>query len=407
MGIAGCEEIEQSLRIKGYTAQLHCRKRPWQPADTLTVAEVQKLHAMLSDQSAPLSDRVVCGHMLHLLYGRARWSDLVHVQGLFVDSDMKYLELDGRSHKGARNADVKSKLLPIASPCLGITEEPWAMQYLEVRSQCGLSEPKDIPMAMLPAPMDGGGLNWGKRHMTSNEGSAFLRMAIGAEKSASRRISTHSLKSTSISWCSKFGLDEGTKALLARHLSAIKNPQALYSRDLLSPVLRAYDQVLAAIRTGMFQPDRTRSGMVCLSEAHLKQYGMVSTTLGIPATPVYQADQPVPATPVPVTPCAPAPLQAGVGAEGSTVDVKSEPFEVLGDLISVHSSPTFDQEEEEIEPVVRDGDCWSESSESSCEESSSEECRVWACLTLDGTLIRSPWSCTACAMQPLSDVEDQ
>lgn len=236
-------------------------------------------------------------------------------------------------------------------------------------------------MAMLPAPMDGGGLNWGKRHMTSNEGSAFLRMAIGAEKSASRRISTHSLKSTSISWCSKFGVDEGTKALLARHLSAIKNPQALYSRDLLSPVLRAYDQVLAAIRTGMFQPDRTRSGMVCLSEAHLKQYGMVSTTLGIPATPVYQADQPVPATPVPVTPCAPAPLQAGVAAEGSTVDVKSEPFEVLGDLISVHSSPTFDQEEEEIEPVVRDGDCWSESSESSCEESSSEE---------EGTEAQSP-----------------
>lgn len=79
LGIDGCDQIERSLRIRGLTAQLHCRKRPWRLADVLTVQEVCRLHDLLSDPNQAPADRIACGHMLHLLYGRARWSDLLHV----------------------------------------------------------------------------------------------------------------------------------------------------------------------------------------------------------------------------------------------------------------------------------------------------------------------------------------
>lgn len=368
LGLSGCDAVEHSLRVRGLTSQLHCRKRPWRPADVLTTAEVMRLHAVLMDSSQALADRVVCGHLLHLLYSRSRWSDLVNVANLYIDPDQRYIELDARSHKGARNCDTKSRLLPVVGPCQGIHEVPWVLAYMEVRKACGLPDPVDVEMPMLPAPLDAEGTVWGKRYMTSNEGTCFLREVLGIEKSHIRRISTHSMKSTAISWCSKFGLNEDAKALLARRQSAVKNPQALYSRDLLSTVLRSFDQVIGAIRTGVFFPDRSRSGMVVLSGDNWQQYGLQQQTVGVPATPVYNADLQAPSTP------AVGLVQTETSVE--SVDgyhlVKEEIGFGVGDLIEVFSSPDG-EEVDELQPQVQSSGCISESSESSCEESSSEE----------------------------------
>ena len=76
LGVDGADAIETSLRVKGMTAQLKVTKRPWLPADVLTVAEVENLHRCLEDTSRGLVDRLLAGHMLHLLYARCRWSDL-------------------------------------------------------------------------------------------------------------------------------------------------------------------------------------------------------------------------------------------------------------------------------------------------------------------------------------------
>lgn len=173
LGVSGADGVEHSLRIRGLTAQLHCRKRPWRPADVLSTGEVTILHEVLASESRPLADRVVCGHMLHVLYSRSRWSDMANVRNLFVDADQQYVELDSLSHKGARNADSKSKLLPIVCPCRGIIEQPWLPIYLDVRLQCGLDAPDDSGGPMLQAPLDPDGLIWAQRCMTSSEGTAF------------------------------------------------------------------------------------------------------------------------------------------------------------------------------------------------------------------------------------------
>lgn len=59
-------------------------------------------------------------------------------------------------------------------------------------------------------------------------------------------MSTHSLKSTAISWASKFGLDLETRAILARHATSLSNPTVLFSRDIISSAVGGFDQVTSS-----------------------------------------------------------------------------------------------------------------------------------------------------------------
>eukprot|EP00438_Fugacium_kawagutii_P008124 Skav207779 [mRNA] locus=scaffold5169:4757:8879:- [translate_table: standard] len=382
LGLDGADTVELSNRVKGLCAQLHSHKRPWQPASVLTVAEVKKMHRFLSDDSKSLPDRAICGHLLHMLYCRARWSDLLMVQRLYIDPEGRYLELEATSHKGSRSAEMKARLLPLVSPCKGVTDESWVDSYMTVRERCGLDPPGIDPGPMMRAPLDSSGTSWGKRQLLSSEGSAFLRVLLDLPAGSERRLSSHSMKSTAISWASKFGLDEQTKALLARRMSAVRNPQALYSRDLLSPVLRSFDQMLASIRNGMFEPDRTRSGMVKLDPSMQWQYGFQPTTVGVPATPVNRSDVPLGGmvTPEPL----PFKHEEQAAMDGEVQSIASgfsvvEPTDLGGERLRPQSAAEAFAAgcaaDLEVEPEVHDQaePVWSESSESSRESSETSD----------------------------------
>ena len=84
------------------------------------------------------------------------------------------------------------------------------------------------PEHMMPAPLDESGKCWRKRYLTSEEGAEFLRVILGVPKKSGRRISSHSLKSTTMSWASKFGLSLEIRAILSRHATAIAKTQRSY-----------------------------------------------------------------------------------------------------------------------------------------------------------------------------------
>ena len=262
VGFAGAGEVQSSLRLKGMASQMFVKKKPWRPAALLEVKEIVKIHKFLEDESKELVDRVFAGHLLHLLYVRGRWSDLSAVQNGEVDKDDKFFELSTQHHKGAKGQEAKSRLLPLVAPCHGITGVNWCKIYLQVREKAGLQLPSNVPLAMLLAPAKGCAMDWTSRALTSQEGTAFMRKLLGVPADSERRVSTHSLKSTAISWCSKYGLGLESRALLSRHISAVSNPTALYSRDLLSAVMREFCQVIDLIAKARFEPDRTRSGML-------------------------------------------------------------------------------------------------------------------------------------------------
>ena len=76
--------------------------------------------------------------------------------------------------------------------------------------------------------------------------------------------------------------------MLARHLSCATTATAVYSRDLLSPVMREMDNMLRAIRCQMFHPDKSRSGLVTPAAMPV-----------VPGTPFAIPQAPLPSTPVP------------------------------------------------------------------------------------------------------------
>lgn len=44
LGCEGCDLAERSLRVKGISSQMRALKRPWRPADLLSVSEIKVLH---------------------------------------------------------------------------------------------------------------------------------------------------------------------------------------------------------------------------------------------------------------------------------------------------------------------------------------------------------------------------
>lgn len=172
--VDGCEETLSSLRVRGLAAQLYATKRPWRPADPFTVSDVQFLHRAMLDEKRSMIDRVFIGHLIHMVYARARFSDLLAAVNCELDEENMFLELQASVHKGSRTAVTKAMLLPVVAPAHGIANGCWAADYLALREKAGLALPGSAPEPMLPAPVKGG-TGWQRRFLTSQEMNAFMQ----------------------------------------------------------------------------------------------------------------------------------------------------------------------------------------------------------------------------------------
>ena len=181
------------------------------------------------------------------LYSRA--SDFLRVDHVGFDDhgDDGFLELVLKAHKGARSAKRKAQLLPVLAPSRGIDGLPWVGEVVSAFAEVGLPF-----LGRIQGPLF--------RPQCSPDGPEitsllhkFLRPAEG------RRVSSHSLKATLLSWCSKFGINEHHQNMLGRHSGALKGAAPLYSRDLAVAPARSLQQVLAEVHVGNFVPDAPRS----------------------------------------------------------------------------------------------------------------------------------------------------
>ena len=95
--------------------------------------------------------------------------------------------------------------------------------------------------------------------MDSPEASDWLTRLLQKREPSLARVTTHSLKRTTLGWLSKLGVYGETQKLLAHHSTGALSTLA-YSRDALSGPLRKLESLLHQVRTGKFCPDSTRSG---------------------------------------------------------------------------------------------------------------------------------------------------
>ena len=115
---------------------------------------------------------------------------------------------------------------------------------------------------LLKAPTGGVG-SFMARGLKSSEVSALLRQFVGAPDPEpgqnSPCVSSHSLKSTALSWCARYGLSPATRSLLGRHVSNLHETYAIYSRDLACAPVTELQGVVDEIHAGRFSPDCQRS----------------------------------------------------------------------------------------------------------------------------------------------------
>ena len=191
-----------------------------------------------------------------MAYGRCRNSDLVHVSDVMHDTaggsalsgSSGYMQVTTRHHKFARSAAAKSWLLPIVVSGEGVGAVPWLDVWIVCRKQAGLPVSGTIEGALLPAPVGSG---WAP--VTCSETGDLLRMLLAVDDGS---VSSHSLKSTCLSWAAKAGMPIESRRLLGRHADAV---QSADSRDLTIGPLRELQCVIRWVREGLFHPDNNRA----------------------------------------------------------------------------------------------------------------------------------------------------
>ena len=281
LALQGASAVIESRRVGGSAHKQYEAKSPLKQAKTLTVSMVDALeHGIFFMNNA--KDRVACGFFLYCFYARARFNDAQSVESLELDETVVddhggkrgYLEGLTRRVKTSSTLERKTRFLPMAAASVGIRGTNWADEWMKLRERVGLSDKPEG--ALLPA--SGPGMSWQKRALTSREGSELLRellLLCGFSACDVEGLSTHSLKSTPLSWCAKAGLIIDIRRFLGYHIQTGDKSLLTYSRDAAAAPLRAFDAVIDLVSSKRFMPDKTRSGYL-VSGASLSGAGALS-----------------------------------------------------------------------------------------------------------------------------------
>ena len=115
----------------------------------------------------------------------------------------------------------------------------------------------------MPAPAPQSDTQWSTRPLTSTEITAMLRSLLGVFDDP--RLTSHSLKTTCLSWCAKADVSREHRRILGRHTSAVVDADSIYSRDLMYGPVVALEKVMSR----KVQPGRTKESILANCTAHL------------------------------------------------------------------------------------------------------------------------------------------
>ena len=255
----GAEQCIASRRILGQAEIQLAGKKATRQARPLTVHEVLLIHKMAADPDQNLVTRLMCVHLLLMLYCRCRNSGVAHVQSIMHDSvgDNKqsscdgFIQLSTRHHKSSRSAESKPLLLPIVGSGVSVGTYNWIEQWVSVRKQAGLPVSGSLDGPVQPAPR---GAAWYKRSFDSTETARILRLILQCDDDD---LLSHSLKTTALSWAAKGNVAKEHRRIPGRHMPSIKDSDSIHSRDLLVAPVRALSAVIRLIQ----YPDNPRSNL--------------------------------------------------------------------------------------------------------------------------------------------------
>eukprot|EP00435_Cladocopium_sp_Y103_P006727 s5228_g2.t1 len=257
LGITEFDECTVSRRCQGVAA-LDVHHKSLQ-AEPLSVRHLETLHTILTTD-AETWNRVFAGMLLFCVYARSRWSDAQHGEKLIEDMDASgqcaYIEVATGVHKTAKALQLRHVYLPLVAPCIGVVPGNWGAAWCECRRELGIHDMKQFPLMPAPDPQQIPTV----RPLSSTEAGSWMRDLLQINHDdKSVRFSSHSLKSTCLSYAAKRGCSFEDRLSLGYHTQHLKMA-LVYSRDGSSRPLRVLESILKEIRTKVFNPNDTRSG---------------------------------------------------------------------------------------------------------------------------------------------------
>ena len=254
--------ILNSKRCSGAARETNLKER--KQASPLLVSELLKLHSIV-EESTDAWDAVFAGAALLCCYCRGRWGDLMRSERAFLDFDEDnnpaYVETRTGRHKTMAAQMHRHQFLPMVAPIKGVNGKDWATPWMDRRRALGLTLPPSG--LIMPAPDKSGDAT--QRPLESGECGKWLRRLLdhgaAGELQDERRISSHSLKCTMLSFAAKRGLSVPDRLMLGYHSSQM-HMAMVYSRDGAAASFILLERLIREIAAGKFRPDSTRSGRV-------------------------------------------------------------------------------------------------------------------------------------------------
>jgi hypothetical protein len=256
LGMDSLQTLVSSRRCLGAASQ----QGPTCPrqASPFTVVQLKRLHDVLRE-GPEMWDRAMAGMLLFCVYGRARWSDAQHAEELLPDFDgqgqIVHLEVRTAVHKTARAFHLRHMFFPLSAPATGVTNDAWGAQWLEVRKILCIENMKQFPL--MPAPNIA--LEATRRPVSTHEAKLWIGHLLCLEDINKAKLTSHSCKCTCLSFLAKRGASIEDRLVLGYHSNKMRMALT-YSRDSIARPLALLSHVLMEIRTGVFEPDNSRSG---------------------------------------------------------------------------------------------------------------------------------------------------
>ena len=141
-----------------------------------------------------------------------------------------FVETRTGRHKTMSSQMHRHQFLPMVAPVTGVNRKDWATPWVQLRQRMGIHFP---PTGLImPAPDQHGGIS--ERPLESGECGKWLRRLLGVDVEPGldpeRRVSSHSLKCTFLSFAAKRGLAVPGRLMLGYHASQM-HMAMVYSRD--------------------------------------------------------------------------------------------------------------------------------------------------------------------------------
>ena len=247
--------------ISGSAFKALCEKPLTKQAVPLTVAQIDKLIGICCDGEDDL-DRIFAGHCILAISLRARWNDLQNVNYIKEDfvcdfapeaGMVGYIEVGTVRHKTAVTAAKRTTILPMTGPLKILGNSTWFDSWQCSRKANGL---KEFGFPLMPSVDING--KFTSMPLTTSAASLWIKDLL-SDDADTCSCTTHSLKTTFLSWAAKRGLDYEDRCLLGYHQVPGRSSVYCYSRDVLARPLQKLDDLLAEVFSRKFRPDDSRA----------------------------------------------------------------------------------------------------------------------------------------------------